>query len=719
MGSDGSKSRKRQESSAPRRLGHGFLSTVGVSIAQRLRHSAVFSQPVGLDDRLAVPSLLLPPQDSEGTPPAFISAFLPEFPHRKFPGRDHFQILGFIAKGSYGPIWKVQDLLKEKIYAVKVLPKSEILRHGVLEQSKEEVIIQRQLKHPFIHNLQDCWQTQRHLFIMCDYCSTGDLHTYWLLKGQFREDEVRVLAAELGCALGFLHDVGIIHRDVKMENILLSDRGHLRLSDFGLSHRLNRGGRAFTICGTIQYMAPEVLSGGPYTQAADWWSLGIMLFSLVTGEFPVHAEPDHSTMLKKVIEFPYILPSTFSSALILLLTEGGYKLELRERLCQRSSHQGSRHISVLCVSGLQSLRMTHQFPTLSEAQKRELHETALRIISKGRGILAADESVGSMAKRLAQVGVENTEENRRQYRQILFSADDRINSCIGGVIFFHETLYQHSDNGVPFVKMIRDRGILVGVKVDKGVVPLAGTCGETTTQGLDGLAERCMQYKKDGAVFAKWRCVLKISDTNPSKLAVTENANVLARYSSICQQHGIVPIIEPEILPDGDHDLKRCQYVTEKVLAAVYKAMSDHHVYLEGSLVKPNMVTPGHSCPTKYSPEEVAMATVTALRRTVPPAVPGVAFLSGGQSEEEASVHLNAINNCPLAKPWILTFSFGRALQASALRAWRGHKENEKAATEQFIKRAEVNSLACQGKYTSGDNYGEAGQRIYGSCHAY
>ncbi|KAG7478999.1 fructose-bisphosphate aldolase C-like [Solea senegalensis] len=363
--------------------------------------------------------------------------------------------------------------------------------------------------------------------------------------------------------------------------------------------------------------------------------------------------------------------------------------------------------------------MSQQFPALSETQKRDLHETALRIVSPGRGILAADESVGSMAKRLAQVGVENSEENRRQFRQILFSADDRINSCIGGVIFFHETLYQHSDHGVPFVKMIRDKGILVGVKVDKGVVPLPGTCGESTTQGLDGLSERCVQYRKDGASFAKWRCVLRISDTNPSKLAINENANVLARYCSICQQHGIVPIIEPEILPDGDHDLRRCQYITEKVLAAVYKAMSDHHVYLEGTLLKPNMVTPGHSCSTKYSPEEVAMATVTALRRTVPPAVTGVTFLSGGQSEEEATVHLNAINNCPLSKPWILSFSFGRALQASALRAWRGHKENEKSATEQFIKRAEVNSLACQGKYSGADNCGETNPRIYGSYHTY
>ncbi|KAJ8369234.1 hypothetical protein SKAU_G00092620 [Synaphobranchus kaupii] len=345
------------------------------------------------------------------------------------------------------------------------------------------------------------------------------------------------------------------------------------------------------------------------------------------------------------------------------------------------------------------VRMMHQYPSLTSEQKRELQDITRRIVAPGKGILAADESVGSMAKRLSQIGVDNSEENRRQYRQLLFSADDRIDNCIGGIIFFHETLYQKSDDGTPFINMIKDRGIVVGIKVDKGLVPLPGTNGETTTQGLDGLSERCAQYKKDGADFAKWRCVLKISDTTPSQLSITENANALARYASICQQHGIVPIVEPEILPDGNHDLKRCQYVTEKVLNAVYKAMSDHHVYLEGSLLKPNMVTPGHSCPTKYSPEEIAMATVTALRRTVPPAVAGVTFLSGGQSEEEASVNLNAINTCHLSKPWALTFSFGRALQASALNTWRGLNENANNATEEFIKRAKVNSLASQGKY--------------------
>ncbi|CAL8305254.1 unnamed protein product [Merluccius merluccius] len=364
--------------------------------------------------------------------------------------------------------------------------------------------------------------------------------------------------------------------------------------------------------------------------------------------------------------------------------------------------------------------MPHSYPFLSTEQKKELSDIAQRIVAPGKGILAADESTGSVAKRFQGINAENTEENRRLYRQLLFKSHDRVAQCIGGVIFFHETLYQKTDEGKPFPQLIKDYGQVVGIKVDKGVMPLAGTNGETTTQGLDGLYERCAQYKKDGADFAKWRCVLKITSTTPSSLAIMENANVLARYASICQMHGIVPIVEPEILPDGDHDLQRSQYVTEKVLAAVYKALSDHHVYLEGTLLKPNMVTAGHSCPKKYSPQEVAMATVTALRRTVPPAVPGVTFLSGGQSEEDASIHLNAINQCPLSRPWALTFSYGRALQASALKAWGGKKENGKACQEEYMKRAKNNNLAAQGKYVSSGHKGAAsGDSLFEENYAY
>lgn len=288
--------------------------------------------------------------------------------------------------------------------------------------------------------------------------------------------------------------------------------------------------------------------------------------------------------------------------------------------------------------------MTTYFKYPDPALQDELRKIANAIVAPGKGILAADESVGTMGKRLQDTGLENTEENRRKYRQLLFTTDKTIGDYISGVILFHETLYQKADDGTPFVELLKQRGIIPGIKVDTGVVSLFGSEDECTTQGLDDLDKRCAQYKKDGCHFAKWRCVLKINKNTPSYQAILENANVLARYASICQSNGIVPIVEPEILPDGDHDLERCQKVTETVLAFVYKALNDHHVFLEGTLLKPNMVTGGQSHPVKFSPCDIAKATVTALSRTVPPAVPGITFLSGGQSEEEATVNLDAIN---------------------------------------------------------------------------
>lgn len=346
---------------------------------------------------------------------------------------------------------------------------------------------------------------------------------------------------------------------------------------------------------------------------------------------------------------------------------------------------------------------------LTPEKEQELARIAKAIVAPGKGILAADESIGSMTKKLGPIGLENTEENRRIYRQILFSADPAVAQAISGVILFDETFYQKADDGTPFPQLLKQRGIIPGIKVDKGLVPLAGTDGETTTQGLDDLDARCAKYKKDGADFAKWRCALKIGNNMPSQLAIIENANVLARYASICQQNGIVPIVEPEILPDGDHDLETCQRITEKVLAAVYKALSDHHIYLEGTLLKPNMVTAGFSCPKKYTPQDIANATVTALSRGVPPAVPGVTFLSGGQSEEDASINLSTMNKIShIKRPWALTFSFGRALQASVLAAWQGKPENIPNAQKELLKRALANGAAARGEYTGGE-IGSAG----------
>lgn len=359
------------------------------------------------------------------------------------------------------------------------------------------------------------------------------------------------------------------------------------------------------------------------------------------------------------------------------------------------------------------------FTYLSPDRENELAAIAKKIVHPGRGILAADESTATIAKRFDSIKVENTEENRRLYRQLLFTAGTGLADHISGVILYEETFYQKADDGESFVSKLKALGIAPGIKVDKGMVPLAGTDDECTTQGLDGLAERCAKYKKDGAEFAKWRCVLKIKPDGPSHLAMLENANVLARYAVICQQNGLVPIVEPEVLPDGNHDLATAQRVTEQVLAYTYKALADHHVYLEGTLLKPNMVTAGESCPNKASAVENALATLRALQRTVPAAVPGVTFLSGGQSEQDATVNLNAINLGPGQKPWALTFSFGRALQASVLKKWQGKKENVAEAQAELLNLARANGHAAMGKYSGGQDGGSRSESLFVTNHTY
>lgn len=298
---------------------------------------------------------------------------------------------------------------------------------------------------------------------------------------------------------------------------------------------------------------------------------------------------------------------------------------------------------------------------------------------------------------MASINVENVESNRHALRELLFTAPGVLD-CLSGVILFEETLYQKTTTGKPFVDVMKEGGVLPGIKVDKGTIELAGTNGETTTQGLDDLGQRCKKYYEAGARFAKWRAVLKISATEPSPLAIHENAYGLARYAVLCQENGLVPIIEPEILVDGPHDIHKCADVTERVLAACYKALNDHHVLLEGTLLKPNMVTPGSDSP-KVTPEVIAEHTVRALLRTVPVAVPAVVFLSGGQSEEEATVNLNAMNKLKGKKPWSLSFSYGRALQQSTIKAWAGKEENVAKAQATLLVRCKANSEATLGTY--------------------
>ncbi|CAH1641045.1 unnamed protein product [Spodoptera littoralis] len=363
-------------------------------------------------------------------------------------------------------------------------------------------------------------------------------------------------------------------------------------------------------------------------------------------------------------------------------------------------------------------RMTTYFSYPEPALQQELRSTAEAIVAPGKGILAVDETNEGIGKLLAAVGLQNTENNRRRYRQLLFTTEN-LSEHVSATILFDETVYQKTDGGTPFIDLLKKNNIIPGIKLDLDAVPLFLSQDEVTTQGLDNLASRCAEYKKQGCRFAKWRCPLRIGENIPSVQAINDTAQVLARYAAVCQSQGLVPIVEPDVLLDGDHDILRNQKVTETALAAVYKALNDHHVFLEGTLLKPNMVTPGHGCSKKNTPQEIAVATVTALRRTVPAAVPGIAFLSGGLTEEEATVYLNAINQVNLKNPWALTFSYGRALQASVWKTWAGKDENTKAAQAELLKRTKANGLACQGKYQGGAASSAATKSNYAANHRY
>ena len=330
-----------------------------------------------------------------------------------------------------------------------------------------------------------------------------------------------------------------------------------------------------------------------------------------------------------------------------------------------------------------------------------IEDIAQAMVQPGQGILAADESTGTIKKRFDSITLENTEENRQAYREMLFSSTDAMNSFICGVILFEETLFQKAKDGTPFVDLIRAAGAIPGIKVDMGAQPLAGGAGETVTEGLDGLRGRLAKYHRAGARFAKWRAVISIDDIRPSFGAIKANAHALARYAALCQEAGIVPIVEPEVQMDADpanHTIERCHDVTSAVLHNVFEELHHQNVKLEGMVLKPNMVVPGIHCDRQCSPEEVAEHTVALLKRAVPSAVPGIAFLSGGQGIVEATANLNEMNAIQ-DLPWRLTYSFGRALQASCLAAWNGKAENLDAGMAAFTHRARMNSLASKGEW--------------------
>ena len=332
----------------------------------------------------------------------------------------------------------------------------------------------------------------------------------------------------------------------------------------------------------------------------------------------------------------------------------------------------------------------------------ELNAIAKKMVAPGKGLLAADESTATIQKRFDAIGVANTEENRRDYREFLFRTEVAMKGHISGVILYDETIRQKAKDGTPLTKLIEAAGAIPGIKVDKGAKPLAAAPGEVVTEGLDGLRERFQDYHKLGARFAKWRAVIDIAPGIPSYNCINANAQALARYAALAQENGIVPIVEPEVLMDGDHDIARCERVTTWVLKEVFQQLFFAGVALEGMVLKPNMIVPGKKCPKQNSVQDVAEATVRVLKQCVPSAVPGIAFLSGGQSDEDATAHLSAINAIG-GLPWPVTFSYGRALQHAPQVAWCGKAENVAKAQAAFAHRALMNSMAALGKWTKAD----------------
>jgi fructose-bisphosphate aldolase, class I len=329
----------------------------------------------------------------------------------------------------------------------------------------------------------------------------------------------------------------------------------------------------------------------------------------------------------------------------------------------------------------------------------DLESIAATLVANGKGILAADESVATLTRRFDPLGIPSTEQSRRAYREMLFTTSGAA-EFISGAILYDETIRQKSSGGTPLAEVLMSNGIVPGIKVDTGAEPLAGSPEETVTEGLDGLRDRLLEYHGMGARFAKWRAVIRITPTLPSPACVSANAHALARYAALCQEQRLVPIVEPEVLMNGAHTIERCEEVTGMVLHAVFHALFEQGVSLGSMLLKPSMVIAGQDCSRQAAVQEVATATLRCLRRHVPAAVPGTVFLSGGQKDRLATAHLNAINRLPGAKPWKLSFSYGRALQDAAMEAWHGRDENLKAGQQAFSHRARCNGAATRGEYT-------------------
>ncbi|KAK7116130.1 uncharacterized protein [Littorina saxatilis] len=586
-----------------------------------------------------------------------------------------------------------------------------------------EIGILLRLYNPYVIRLKEVFETPTQIFLVLELVTGGELFDRIVTRGYYTEKDAARAVCDMLHGVQYLHANGVVHRDLKPENLLyesMTDDSKLKIADFGLSRIIEPEVQMSTVCGTPGYCAPEVLKGQPYTPSVDLWSVGIIAYILLCGYEPFFAESEPE-MFRKIIKGDYVFDNEYwedigenAKDLVrrLLVLEPKKRLTAAEALkhpwvkgsAAKNEHMESAMEKIKVFNARRKLKKPWLFSEkygdkLTQKQEAGLRQMAHAIVGMGKGILAADDSIHSMGKRLETIEVENTEENRCRYWQLVLTSDNSLGDCISGIVMLPENLSQADANGKSLVRLMEDKGINPGVRMDQGLVLIPGTQDEFSSEGLDDLAVRCADYKKAGVKFARWRCEFKITDDTPSYLALVENANTLARFASICQANGILPILQPEILREGRHDIKTTQKVTEQVFNFLFKALDDHNVLLECIVLRMNMVTAGKDCRKKSSTEDIATATGTSLSRSVPPAVPGIIFLGAGLSSEEEAVTLDAIMNSKGSKPWTFTFDFGHDQQASIMKVWEGKDENKEAAQEELLRNTKLTARSAQGAH--------------------
>ncbi|KAL8570826.1 hypothetical protein ACOMHN_006975 [Nucella lapillus] len=643
---------------------------------------------------------------------------------------DFYAIGKELGRGATSCVFKCAHRGTGMNWAVKIITKN--VDKKVVSA---EIGILLQMDDPYVIRLKEVFETPTQIFMILELVTGGELFDSIVSRGTYSEQDAAMALKDILSGVEYLHSRSVVHRDLKPENLLyesMTDQSKLKIADFGLSRVIESEVKLSTVCGTPGYCAPEVLLGKEYNEAADLWSVGVIAYILLCGYEPFYSE-NETEMYRKIIKGDFKFDEEWWSDISenaknlvrsLLIVEPRKRLTARDAL-KLDWVQGKATKNDMMdetVEQIKKFNARRKLKTplsyydkfeeyLSPEQQEELQQRARALVDSGKILMAADDSPTNLGKQFQDAGMENTEENRRLYRELLFVSEDPIGDFVSGALLSMEALFQKDSSQISFVTTLKEKGIIPGIIVDQGVEPLGGSFEEYTSLGLDSLAEHCVRCKQQGAGFALWQCLYRISKDTPSYQALMENSDVMARFASICQVSGLVPVLEPKILSEGEHDLQLAQYVTEQALSSLFKALADHHVFLEGMLLRLCMVIAGQDCEDEVSIKEVTHATVTALKRTIPPAVAGLFSSCGDDSEDDTVGRLDVINKyggtlswdafhrTGSGLPWPMNYSLGDAVQNLLVDIWQGKEDQMQGARLELVTRLKSYREASLGVY--------------------